>query len=305
MFYFLDGIKGMAGGAGIGVQPLLEIPKYDIAPNLKALGDTANASGFTVYPILAKGNTDDMDGAEAAGSLGYNFGQAINMSRDVARTNDAEPLMTLANRTGGRMSMGGNDLSVAFDGITTDLENYYSIGYRPEGERSGMSRSVVVKVSKPDLKVRTKSSFLERTLENEIEETVSAALFYPVDRNDLGITISTKPPSAGPDGTVQTKLRIDLPTASMALIPQGDDLAGSIVVYIGFVKADGGVSKISRHSQQFTFPAATAARRKSITLELDVTADASTNRIAVGVLDQASKSTGFASTFIGAPAPAN
>jgi hypothetical protein len=35
-------------------------------------------------------------------------------------------------------------------------------------------------------------------------------------------------------------------------------------------------------------------------MELDVTADASTNRIAVGVLDQASKSTGFASTFIGA-----
>jgi VWFA-related protein len=304
MFYFLEGIKGMGGGIGTGLQPLFEIPKYDISPNLKALGDTANASGFTIYPILAKGNTDDMDGAEAAGSLGYNFGQAMNMSRDVARTNDAEPLMTLANRTGGRMSMGGNDLSVAFDGITTDLENYYSIGYRPEGERSGMSRSVVVKVARPGLKVRTKSSFLERTLENEIEETVAAALFYPVDRNDLGITISTKPPSAGPDGTLQTRLRIDLPTASLALIPQGDDLAGSIVVYIGFVKADGGVSKISRHSQQFTFPATTAARRKSITLELDVTADASTNRIAVGVLDQASKSTGFASTFIGAPAPA-
>jgi hypothetical protein len=195
--------------------------------------------------------------------------------------------------------MGGNDLSAAFDGISTDLENYYSIGYRPEGDRSGMPRSVVVKVSKPDLKVRTKASFLERTLENEIEETVAAALFYPVDRNDLGITVSTKPPEAQPDGTIRTKVRIDVPTASMALLPQGEDL----VVYIGFVKADGGVSKVSRHSQQFSFPANTAARRKSIALELDVTADASTNRIAVGVLDDASKSTGFASTFVGA-APA-
>jgi hypothetical protein len=194
--------------------------------------------------------------------------------------------------------MGGNDLSVAFDGVSTDLENYYSIGYRPEGERSGVSRSVAVKVKKPELKVRTKSSFLERTLENEIEETVAAALFYRVDRNDLGVTIRTTPPVLQPDGTLRTKVRIDVPTASMALIPQGEDLAGSIVVYIGFVKADGGVSKISKHSQQFTFPASQAGRRKSVALELEVTADASTNRIAIGVLDQASKSTGFASTFL-------
>ncbi len=232
-----------------------------------------------------------------------NFGMAVNSAADAARTNDTSPLFTLANRTGGRMSMGGNDFGPAFEGITTDLENYYSIGYRPEGDRSGMPRSVAVKVNKPDLKVRTKASFLERTLENEIEETVAAALFYPVDRNDLGITISTKPPEAQPDGTMRTKLRIDVPTASLALLPQGDDLAGSLVVYIGFVKADGGVSKIAKNSQQFTFPASSASRRKSITLELDVTADASTNRIGVGVLDQASKSTGYASTFIGgAPA---
>ena len=304
MFYFLDGIKGSLPGGGVGLNPILEINKYDIAPRIQALGDTANASGFTLYPIFARGNTDDVEGAEMVGSLAFNFGQAVSMSRDIARTNDAEPLMTLANRTGGRISMGGNDLGVAFDGITTDLENYYSIGYRPEGERSGVARSVVVKVKKPELKVRTKSSFLERTLENEIEETVAAALFYPVDRNDLGVTISITAPLVQADGTMSTKLRIDVPTANMALLPQGGDLAGSIVVYIGFVKADGGVSKIVKQKQQFTFPATQAARRKSIALELAVTADASTNRIAVGVLDEASKSTGFASTFL-ATASAN
>lgn len=303
MFVFLDGIKDKFEG-GQTQNPIVEVSKYDLAPKVQALTDAANAAGFTLYPIFAKGLADNSSGADVAGSLQMNFGAAVSSAADVARANDSTPLLTLANRTGGRMSMGGNDFGAAFEGISTDLENYYSIGYRPEGERSGMPRSVVVKVSKPDLKVRTKSSFLERTLENEIEETVAAALFYPVDRNDLGISISAKPPEAQPDGTLKTKLRIDVPTASMALLPQGDDLAGSIVVYIGFVKADGGVSKIAKNSQQFAFPASTAARRKSITLELDVTADATTNRIAVGVLDQASKSTGYASTFIGTAAPA-
>ncbi len=299
MFVFLDGIKEVFP-EGRSRNPIVEVSKYDLAPKVQALTDTANASGFTLYPILAKGLSDDAEGAEMAGSLQMNFGQAVNSSRDVARANDSAPLLTLANRTGGRMSMGGNDFGAAFEGISSDLENYYSIGYRPEGERSGMPRSVVVKVNKPELKVRTKASFLERTLENEIEETVAAALFYPVDRNDLGVTVSTTAPEIQPDGTMTTKLRIDIPTASMALIPQGDDLAGSVAVYIGFVKADGGVSKIARNNQQFTFPAATASRRKSVAMVLDVTGDAATNRIAVGVLDQVSKSTGFASTFIGA-----
>ncbi|MGK2859331.1 MAG: VWA domain-containing protein [Thermoanaerobaculia bacterium] len=299
MFVFLDRSKDFFEG-GQSQNPIIESSRYDLAPKVQALADAANAAGFTLYPILAKGLADNVAGADQAGSLQMNLGTAVSASNDAARSNDSSPLFTLANRTGGRMSMGGNDLTAAFDGITTDLENYYSLGYRPEGERSGMPRSVVVKVSRPDLKVRTKASFLERTLENEIEETVAAALFYPVDRNDLGVTVSTSAPQIEADGTMRTKLRIDVPTANMALLPQGDDLAGSIVVYIGFVKADGGVSKISRHNQQFTFPAATASRRKSIALELDVTADASTNRIAVGVLDQASKSTGFASTFIGA-----
>ncbi|MFA6956168.1 MAG: VWA domain-containing protein [Thermoanaerobaculia bacterium] len=298
MFAFLDGIKTLYPN-GNAQNPMTEVSKYDLAPKIQSLTDAANAAGFTLYPIQAKGLADDSDSADMAGSLQMNFNSAVSSARDIARSNESSPLLTLANRTGGRVSMGGNDLNAAFDAITTDLENYYSLGYRPEGERSGMPRSVVVKVGKPDLKVRTKASFLERTLENEIEESVAAALFYPVDRNDLGITISTTAPETAADGTLRTKLRIDLPTASMALIPQGEDLAGSVVVYIGFVRADGGVSKISKNSQQFTFPASTASRRKSIKFELEVSADASTNRIAVGVLDQASKSTGFASAFIG------
>jgi len=302
MFVFLDGIKTLYPN-GTAQNPMTEVSKYDLAPKIQSLTDAANAAGFTVYPIQAKGLADDSDSADVSGSLQMNFNNAVSSARDAARSNESAPLMTLANRTGGRVSMGGNDLSAAFDAISTDLENYYSLGYRPEGERSGMSRSVVVKVSKPDLKVRTKASFLERTLENEIEESVASALFYPVDRNDLGVTISTSKLEPMPDGTMHTKLRIDLPTANLALIPQGEDLAGSIVVYIGFVKADGGISKIAKNSQQITFPAKSASRRKNIALELDVTADASTNRIAVGVLDQASKSTGFASTFIGS-APA-
>jgi len=304
MFIFLDGIREQFPD-GRSQNPITEATKYDLAPKVQSLSDTANASGFTLYPVHARGLADDSVGAEVSGSLQMNFGMAVNAAADAARSNDTAPLLTLANRTGGRMSMGGNDFGVAFAGITADLENYYSIGYRPEGDRSGMPRSVVVKVANPDLKVRTKASFLERTLENEIEETVAAALFYPVDRNDLGITISTRPPETQADGTLHTKLRIDVPTASLALIPQGDDLAGSLVIYIGFVKADGGVSKIAKNSQQFTFPASSASRRKSITLELDVTADASTNRIGVGVLDAASKSTGYASTFIGAAPAAN
>jgi hypothetical protein len=96
-------------------------------------------------------------------------------------------------------------------------------------------------------------------------------------------------------------LNVEIPTASLTLIPQDDDMVGSFTMFIGFVRADGSVSKISRDTRQFKFPASTMSRRKSVTMALGVTMDQSTDRISVGVLDPVSKATGFASAFIAPP----
>ena len=93
-------------------------------------------------------------------------------------------------------------------------------------------------------------------------------------------------------------LSVEIPTQNLTLIPHADDVLGSFTLFIGFVRADGSVSKIARETRQFKFPASTMPRRKSVTMALEVTMDQTTDRISVGVLDPVSKATGFSSVFI-------
>jgi hypothetical protein len=133
-----------------------------------------------------------------------------------------------------------------------------------------------------------------------MEEYVAANLFYPIERNDMGIIAKASETQAAGENVTLT-LTVEVPTASLALIPQGDEVFGSFTLFIGFVRADGSVSKIAQDKREFKFPAATMPRRKSITLALEVTMERSTDRISVGVLDPVTKATGFASAFVPKP----
>ncbi len=300
IFAYFDGIKDTFEG-GSSRSPLSESISYDVMPKIQALADAANAAGFTMYPIQAKALSGSFAGADMEGGSQYNFNTADRAADDAGRMADIDAFQTLAKQTGGMAVLGANNFDLAFKNVTDDLEQYYSLGYRPVGERSTKPKAISVVVKKPSLVVRTKTSYFERPLEAEVEEIVAANLFYNIDRNDLGVKISTTPLPPGDDGRPKLKLRIDIPTQTLALLPQGTDLAGSFTVFVGFVKGDGSVSKIARESRQFKFPASTLPKRKYVSMELEVTADAGTNRISVGVLDDASKATGFASTFIESP----
>lgn len=61
-----------------------------------------------------------------------------------------------------------------------------------------------------------------------------------------------------------------------------------------FVRHDGVVSQVKNQTHQLRFPASSLSRRKEITLKLDVTVDNVTDGLSVGVMDDVSRATGFA-----------
>ncbi|HKR65719.1 MAG TPA: hypothetical protein VJZ00_18455, partial [Thermoanaerobaculia bacterium] len=89
-------------------------------------------------------------------------------------------------------------------------------------------------------------------------------------------------------------LTITIPTEKLTLLPEGTDVKGAFSVFAAFLRKDGAVSKVARQQQNFRFPAESLKRRKEITVKIDVKADARTGGISVGVLDEASRATGFA-----------
>jgi len=74
----------------------------------------------------------------------------------------ASALKNFANKSGGRYvsSPGGKALDDAFGEILEELSNQYTLGYRPTNRaRDGRFRTIELKLSKPDLKARTRGGY--------------------------------------------------------------------------------------------------------------------------------------------------
>lgn len=67
----------------------------------------------------------------------------------------------LARASGGRSFEARNDLNVAFAGIAEELRRQYSLGYYPESAgKSGERRQIRVRVMRPNLVVKAKTSYI-------------------------------------------------------------------------------------------------------------------------------------------------
>lgn len=101
-----------------------------------------------------------LDHATQAGATIY----AVNMSesgpgRDLAA---AGILRNLADKSGGRYvaSPGGQELRDAFAAIAEELGHQYTLGYRPGNRaRDGRWRAIQLKLSRPDVTVRTRKGY--------------------------------------------------------------------------------------------------------------------------------------------------
>ncbi len=83
-------------------------------------------------------------------------------SGGVARMNAAGALKNFASKSGGQYvsTPGGRALGEAFTKIVEELSNQYTVGYRPSNRaRDGRWRAIELKLSRGDLKVRTRTGY--------------------------------------------------------------------------------------------------------------------------------------------------
>ena len=112
---------------------------FSKASTSKAI-ESALEVGASIYTV-------DMSSIELAGST---------------RRQSAGSLKEFAEKTGGRFitTPGGPELRDAFKGIAEELGQQYTLAYKPVNlARDGKWRTLEVKVSKPDLQVRTRKGY--------------------------------------------------------------------------------------------------------------------------------------------------
>ena len=288
-FAYLESIREDFGG-GENQNTALDAREYQLPSLINELADVANSSGIALYPIDAGGKGSDMAAIDATHHV-----RVSSLSSPAIPNTGVPTLQAVADATGGKALTGSTNFQLAFDTIATDLTTYYSLGYRSDGEREDRMKSIDVRLKKKGYVVRARRSVVEQTVSTEMNDAVSANLFRPMSTNDLKIRATADQVTEAGSDAISVPVTVTIPTSSLTLLPDGADLTGHFSIFAAFVRNDGAVSKVTRQEQQFRFPASSLERRKEITVKLAVTTDPRTDGISIGVMDEASHATGFAS----------
>ena len=294
-FEFFDAIKEQFDG-GDSQNPLVDAKQFEHPTLVDSVAEAANSAGVTLYAIQAGGlGANQIMGDASDPSLSV----LLSSARIIAFSPDNGTLETVAAATGGFALTNSNNFDLATNTLLADLGSYYSLGYRADGQREDRVTTIAVRLkNNPNkYKVRTRRTLVETSTASAVRDAVVANLFYPVAKNELKISLAAGQPAAGADSAkVTVPLQITIPMEQLTLMPEGTDLTGKLTVVGAFLRKDGAVSKLDQRQQTFRFPADSLKRRKEITMKLDLAAEAGTEGVSIGVVDEISRVTGFAST---------
>jgi hypothetical protein len=286
-FLYLDGIRDRFDGAGGTATS--EAREFEMPAVITEISEVANSSGVTLYPIDSTGKGGGFQDRDAAVVSRITSGDAIQ------QTPLMPSLRPIAAMTGGVAFTGTDNWKLAFDTVFNDLENYYSLGYRLPADRHDRLKKVEVRLKNKRYTVRSRQTVIEKSVTSEMRDAVAANLFRPAAVNDLAIraVAGTAAPNEG--ASILIPLTVTIPMDKLTLIPDGADLTGRFAVYAAFLRDDGALSKIVQTPGQVRFPAQSLKQRKELTVKVDLTVDPRTSLLSVGVMDEAARTTGFAS----------
>ncbi len=280
-FLYLDAIREQFDGSSTTARA--DAAEFETTSLVTEIAEVANSSGVTVYPIDSRGKEGDLVDRDASAV------PHITPSGTIVQPALMPALREIASATGGVALTGSDNWKLAFDSIGSDLQNYYSLGYRLTDERQDRLRNVQVRLKNKKYATRMRQSVIERSVASEMRDAVAANLFRP-SANDLAIRVA-----AGATAASVIPVTVTIPMEKLTLLPDGSDLTAKFTVYAAFLRDDGAVSKVQQRPGEVRFPADSLKKRKELTVKIDVAADARTGALSIGVMDESTRATGFAS----------
>jgi VWFA-related protein len=283
-----------AAGVGATLDSLDRL-EFDTTSMIRSVYETANANGVTIYPMFPEGLGTAGASTRVAGQRIQN--DASSGFEYLIQDNETPTLKQIAQQTGGIPAWGSANVPKLLDTVRDDFETYYSLAYRTTPRSLDKTRSIVVKMKDPsrDLVVRSRRGVSEKSDVTRMEDKVLSSLFRPNDegaRLKFGVNVGERQPR-GKKYRIPVTIRV--PIAALTILPNGPNYSGGFSVYIAWGSKVGGISDASHQRQLFHIPAddVTRAKRGYYTYKFDIAADARTERISLGVVDEVSKEYGL------------
>ena len=283
-----NGPSMLAAGARTS-SPLTEAGEYDIAPAMRTMTAAAVRDGIMIYAINP-GQNENVSGQVLDKTPGDVRSQFATSSANRAGYE------IIVRATGGSAFYGAPP-AIALSQISSDLDGYYSVGFKPGP--AAESGQLVVK-SRAGYRVRATRAPAAQSPDDRMREAVLAHHVAAPMSNDLKIAVAADPPvGEGPGRKV--RLKVLIPVASLKLDPDGQDVTGGFVVYVSSGDDHGGATRVNRQEHQIRWPAGTfeSLKSKTITFAVDVIVPAGLTQISVGVMDERSEQTGFERVTLG------
>jgi VWFA-related protein len=280
-------IDSMFVSAGANPQPAItrELTR-SLSHSLRGLAQHANANGVTMYLVDAveRSRQDDMSRRLVDPTVAF-----------VEDTNTPLAMATIASITGGISVPGGRNFEQALDTIANDLASYYSLGYRSPTEGKDLRR-FVVKVKRPGLHVRSRSTYVPRSTDDEVRDRVIANVSHDAVHDDFPVSVVAEKPQRIDRKQFKVNLTVTFPS-TLTLIAQDDSLSGEFAVYIATGSPGGDLSEVTKAVQPMTFPADSREaieQQKTFTYTTTVIVRAGEQVVSVGVADSLAGTSGFA-----------
>ena len=273
-----------------GVSFLSLTARFNKRADYRDLAAAANSQGMVFYTIDARGLAPDV-GVSAERSVSGDPAAAA-----IAMMNTEEPLVYVAERTGGLSTVGTNDFAGGLAKIREDLFTYYSIGYPIHSVGSDRVHRIEIKVpNHPGLDVRYRRAFVEKSRESEVQDRVMTALLFDIDENPMQIEAVVNKPTAAQEDRWLLPLRVSFPTQSVALLPQGDNLVGEVVLYVSLRDTSGKQADLQQRVQEIYIPRAEYERMSSLRLSIDfqLLVESGRYRVAVGLFDRLTRQASY------------
>ena len=266
--------------------------------------DTANRASVVIYGLDAGGlRTYGPSASEILRTPGDVKDYASN-ARGIGRELQTG-MESLSVDTGGLALRDTNDLDAAVGRVLDDQRGYYLLGFEPaEGASDRRRHKVSVKVKRPGLRVRSRSTFYPRSpVPARDDSTLITTLIAPFAATDVPVRLTALFHHDPPKGSfVRTLLFIDAHEITFREEPDGtlttevEAAALSFGAEGRFAGQAGGTYTL-RMSQD----AAAAALERGLVLTLDIPAEPGAFQIRSAVRDVATGRAGSAFQFIEVP----
>jgi|GEM_PF-451712 len=274
----------------------LEAFNYDLARRFDELASLANANGVTFHSVAAAGaRISGMNTADLRFSNSIEFTRAASLE---------EPLLRLADRTGGRAIVNTRNFAGGFDRIASDLQNRYSLGYSPTHIEPGDTHRIKVELTAEArrrhgrrLSIRHRDSYVDKPASARMADLTLAALSMGEAANPMGVRIS---PVRGPgsearldSGDIQSRMLVAIPIGPLTLAPAADGHEARVRLWVQVIDEEGRVSEVTEHPVPVLVKEGEIedARELSWPFAVDVVTAPGPHRVAVGVRDDLAATT--------------